>query len=89
MSEPPPDAARWKNFACAVQNTPSGGFCLQVYARETDGERWSFSQLAAKDFPELNIQLAAALDAAFIRGQEAGLESVRVAIGFPRGSMRR
>lgn len=81
--ELPQGAAQWRNYAVKVEISEAGGYCVQVYSRERNGELWTHSQLGCATLPELNTQLAILLDEVDRRGFEKGREHVRVALGFP------
>lgn len=82
-------ASVWRNYACKVEVSADGGVCLQIYNRDHAGERWAHSQLGSASLEELGKHVAILMDEVERRGFAKGQEHVRVALGFPGGTVRR
>lgn len=83
------NASVWNNYAVKVEVTETGGVCVQIYNRDSAGERWSHNHIGAPTLIEVGTHLAIVMDQVERRGFEKGQEHVRTALGFPRGSVRR
>lgn len=79
----------WREFAVKVEVSEAGGYCLQVYRRDRNEERWINTQVGAATLQEFGVQLAALLDEVHRRGIATGKEQIRVALGFPGGEPRK